>query len=61
MNAIESHANYDADDLAYLRAKGYSDAEIRGIWDRDARSGKGPCRWEHPTAQAKLHDVLNRD
>ena len=59
-NALDRHANYDANDLAYLRAKGYDDAEILAIWERDASSGEGPCRWEHPVAQAKLRAVLNQ-
>ena len=59
-NALERHANYDADDLAYLRAKGYDDAEILALWERDALSGEGPCRWEHPVAQAKLRAVLEQ-
>ena len=40
--SLNDHANYDATDLAYLREKGYDDAEILAIWDRDAAQGKGP-------------------
>ena len=56
-NALKRHANYDANDL-YLRAKGYDDAEILAIWERDASTGEGPCRWEHPVARAKLRAAL---
>jgi len=38
-NAIQRHTNYHAADYAYLREKGYSDAEILAIWDRDAALG----------------------
>ncbi len=37
---LKRHANYNAADLAYLREKGYTDAEILAIWDRDAALGK---------------------
>jgi len=39
---ISKHQQYTAADYAYLNGKGYSDAEILGIWDRDARLGKDP-------------------
>ena len=38
----EDHPQYTPDDLAYLRGKGYDDAEVLAIWDRDARQGHGP-------------------
>ena len=38
-NAIERHPNYHAADYAYLCEKGYSDAEILAIWDRDVALG----------------------
>ena len=41
---ITDHCNYDADDYAYLAAKGWTDSEIAARWDAEAKSGKGPCR-----------------
>lgn len=41
-DAIRRHANYHPADYTYLRNKGYTDAEILAIWDRDAAQGKGP-------------------
>ena len=45
---ILNHRNYDADDYAYLAAKGWTDAEIVERWDDEAKGGKGPCRWVGP-------------
>lgn len=57
-NTIRNHRNYDADDYAYLNAKGYTDSEILARWNEEAAEGKGPCRWTHHQAQAKLRDTL---
>ena len=37
---LQRHENWDATDHEYLRSKGYTDADILAIWDRDAASGK---------------------
>jgi hypothetical protein len=39
---LEAHPMYTPSDLAYLRGKGYDDAEIRAIWDRDRARGCEP-------------------
>ena len=39
---ITDHKNYHPADYQYLREKGYNDAEIRAIWDRDREMGHGP-------------------
>jgi len=39
---IRTHQQYTAADYAYLKNLDYSDAEILGIWDRDAGLGKEP-------------------
>lgn len=39
---IKAHKMYTASDYVYLRRRGYSDAEIVKLWDRDASQGKGP-------------------
>lgn len=54
---ITDHCNYDADDCAYLSAKGWTDAEIAARWDAEAKSGKGPCRWQTDSARSKLDAV----
>lgn len=41
MNPL-NHPHYQAADYTYLREKGYSDAEIVQIWDRDRDMGKPP-------------------
>ena len=51
---IRNHPNYNPDDFAYLHAKGYSEAEILAIWDRDRAWGHGPCRWDGHISRAKL-------
>lgn len=43
--AILSHSNYDADDYAYLVAKGWTNAEILARWSEEAQRGNDPCRW----------------
>lgn len=63
MNAaheILTHSNYDADDYAYLVAKGWSDEEILARWTAEAAHGQGPCRWESEGARAKLAAVTSR-
>lgn len=56
--AIRNHRNYDANDYAYLSAKGWSDEEILRRWDEESAQGKGPCRWDHHIAQSKLRATL---
>ena len=58
--AILTHRNYDADDYAYLVAKGWNDEEILARWTQEAERGNGPCRWEGPTTRAKLAAVTAR-
>lgn len=52
--SITAHAMYDQDDYAYLQAKGWTDAQILDRWNAEAKAGKVPCTWNHPTARAKL-------
>ena len=59
-DAIQKHPNYDADDYAYLAAKGWTDAQILARWDAEAASGQGPCRWQSETARRKLAAVTGR-
>ena len=59
-NPIQNHRNYDADDYAYLVAKGWSDEEILTRWNAEAKDGNGPCRWQSVTARAKLASVTGR-
>ncbi|MCC6910004.1 MAG: hypothetical protein IT430_18880 [Phycisphaerales bacterium] len=39
---LREHAMFSETDLRYLRAKGYTDAEILAFWDRDHAMGKEP-------------------
>lgn len=57
---IQAHRNYDADDYAYLAAKGWSDEDILARWNAETKDGKGPCRWQSVTARAKLTAVTGR-
>lgn len=59
-NNIKNHTNYDADDYAYLTAKGWTEAEILARWDAEAKNGKGPCRWQTESARSKLAAVTGR-
>jgi hypothetical protein len=51
---IKRHPNFNADDYAYLAAKGWSDAEIVARWNTES----GPCRWDTDAAKAKLASTL---
>lgn len=44
--SLKSHKMWSPADYAYFREKGYSDAEVKAFWDRDAKSGNGPQTWE---------------
>jgi hypothetical protein len=55
---IKTHSQFDAEDHAYLAAKGWTDAQILARWDQEADAGNGPCRWGGQMAQTKLQAVL---
>lgn len=55
--AILNHVQYDADDYAYLAAKGWTNTQILTRWDEEAKEG-GPCRWNGKWAQAKLNSTI---
>ena len=59
-NKLIDHSNYDANDYAYLIAKGWTDAQILVRWDAEAKCGKGPCRWESESVRGKLAAVTGR-
>lgn len=58
--AILTHRQFDADDYAYLVAKGWTNAEILARWNEEAARGAGPCRWQTVAARAKLAAVTGR-
>ena len=60
LNKITDHRNYNADDYAYLVAKGWTEAEILARWTSEAKSGMGACKWTTPSARAKLAIVTGR-
>ena len=39
---IKQHGMYSASDYSYLTNRGYTDKEIKTIWDRDLSIGKTP-------------------
>lgn len=44
--SLKSHSMWSLEDYNYLKGKGYTDEEIKGLWDRDASEGKDPVN--HP-------------
>ena len=50
---IRAHKQYTEVDYAYLSEKGYSNAEILAIWDRDTAWGKEPA-----TRYAAIPDIV---
>lgn len=58
--ALLAHPNFDADDYAYLAAKGWRNSEILARWTEEAARSNGPCRWAGDTASAKLTAVTGR-
>lgn len=55
---IKAHPQYASDDYKYLKAKGWTDDEIITRWNEEFKRGAGVCRWDNPTAQAKLKSAL---
>lgn len=55
---ILNHTNYDADDYAYLSAKGWTNTQILARWTEEAAAGNQACRWETYGAKAKLAATL---
>ncbi len=55
---ILNHSNYNADDYAYLVAKGWTNSEIAARWTEEAKAGKGPCSWNSYGANLKLASTL---
>jgi hypothetical protein len=51
---LYAHPMYSASDLAYLRGRGYEDAEIRTIWGRDL--ARDP--WAKPLHHRPIPDVV---
>lgn len=41
---LVSHPMWSAADYRYLKGKGYTDEEIRALWDRDFKDGKEPVQ-----------------
>ena len=58
---IKVHPQYTADDYAYLRAKGWTNQEIKQRWNKEHAAGCRPCHWDSSYAQQKLNNVLNRN
>ena len=58
--ALTQHTQFNPDDLAYLRARGWTDQEIKARWDAEAAEGKAPCGWDTESAKAKLAATLRK-
>ena len=43
--SLKSHKMWNKNDYAYFRGKGYSDSEIKKLWDRDSKTGTNPVTW----------------
>lgn len=52
--ALRQHRNYDPNDLAHLRRKGWSDRQIFDRWSEEAERGHSACRFGAPTERARL-------
>lgn len=55
---IRNHPNYNPDDYAYLRAKGWADSDILQRWTEERRAGKGACVWSGLIPEIKLRAVI---
>lgn len=42
---LTRHSNYNEMDYGYLRAKGWTNREIKDRWDEERDAGKGACTW----------------
>lgn len=42
--SLKQHPMWSTSDFDYFKAKGYTPAEIKEIWDRDHKAGKGPVQ-----------------
>ena len=56
---IQNHPQYTTNDYNYLKAKGWTNAEIKTRWDQEHKAGKPPCTWGSEMAQAKLQATLS--
>lgn len=44
--SLKSHPMWSPTDYAYMRKKGYSNEDIKKLWERDRRQGNTPMNWE---------------
>lgn len=56
---IKNHSNFNSDDYAYFRAKGWGNKEIADRWDQEAAQGNSACQWNGYWAQGKFNSVVN--
>ena len=43
--ALLKHPMWSETDFAYLRGRGYTNAQVLKFWDRDLKFGAKPVRW----------------
>lgn len=53
--SLVAHSMWSGKDYAYLRERGYSDQEVKDLWDRDSKARKGPVSWKQPGDRARDH------
>lgn len=52
---LEKHPMYAKEDFDYLKDKGYSPQEIKSLWDRDQKAGKGPNKVNKNSPKMQEH------
>lgn len=55
---LQNHAQFNADDYAYLQAKGWTNKQIAERWDQEKTDGRRPCSWKGYGAKRKLAATL---
>ena len=61
MNApkfLTNHAMFSNSDYSYLSGKGYTNQEIKGIWDRDTAVKMGTAHNNKPRKEIVMEDII---
>jgi hypothetical protein len=51
---IKSHPQFTQTDYSYFRGKGYSNQEIKMMWDRENKEGNKPLNWQRLKSDWKI-------
>lgn len=57
---LKNHPQFTNEDYLYLSQKGYSNKEIKNIWDNDFRAGKLPVTSNKNKIDWKKYNQLNK-